>query len=94
MTPVRLPAEPASGAEFLARFGDTIDDRIAETLDELLAQRDPPRRWPVFLSCGCLIAAAVAVSLVWHSAVAWVIWPVTTVLCLSLTRLSGRRPAG
>ena len=88
MTQARLPA---TGAEFLARFGDTIDDRIAETLDELLAQRDPPRRWPAFLTCACLIAAAVAVSLVWHSTVAWIIWPVTTVLCLSLAGLSGRQ---
>lgn len=28
---------PRSEEEFLARFGDTIDDRIAETLGDLLA---------------------------------------------------------
>lgn len=37
----RIP--PLSDEEFLSRFGDTIDDRVAEILDELLQQRRMPR---------------------------------------------------
>ena len=32
-----------SDEEFMARFGDTIDDRIAEILDVLLEERDSAR---------------------------------------------------
>jgi len=59
-----------SDEEFLSRFGDTIDDRIAEILDELLTERTPARRhWrlPYLLASVSLILAAVAVSiLAWH----------------------------
>ncbi len=35
-----------SDEDFLLRFGDLIDDRIAETLDELLEERAAARpRW-------------------------------------------------
>jgi hypothetical protein len=37
---LRLPSDE----EFLSRFGDTIDDRIAEILDELLTERTTARR--------------------------------------------------
>jgi hypothetical protein len=59
-----------SDEEFLSRFGDTIDDRIAEILDELLTERSSARRqWrlPYLLGVISLIFAAVAVSvLAWH----------------------------
>jgi hypothetical protein len=41
-----------SDEEFLSRFGDAIDDRIADILDELLAERsstDQHRRLPYLL---------------------------------------------
>jgi hypothetical protein len=47
--PGRSPDE-----EFLDRFGDAIDDRIAETMDELLEQRKAAgrhRRLPRLLIC-------------------------------------------
>jgi hypothetical protein len=59
---LRLPLP--SDEEFLSRFGDTIDDRIAEILDELLTERISARRhWrlPYLLGAISLILAAVAV---------------------------------
>jgi hypothetical protein len=60
-----------SDEEFLSRFGDTIDDRIAETLDELLTERSSTRRrWrlPYLLAAVSLVLAAVAVGvLAWHT---------------------------
>jgi len=43
-----------SDEEFLLRFGDLIDDRIAETLDELLEERAvrPRRRLSKMLGSG------------------------------------------
>jgi hypothetical protein len=59
-----------SDEEFLSRFGDTIDDRIAEILDELLTERSSGgrhRRLPWQLGAISLILAGVAVSvLAWH----------------------------
>jgi hypothetical protein len=54
-----------SDQEFLSRFGDTIDDRIAEILDELLTERTSARRrWrlPCLLGAIGLILVAVGVS--------------------------------
>ena len=54
-----------SDEEFLSRFGDTIDDRIAEILDELLAERSSARQhWrpPYALGTFSLMLAALAVS--------------------------------
>jgi len=51
--------------EFLSRFGDTIDDRIAEILDELRTEPTSARRhWRLLYLLGAigLIVAAVAVS--------------------------------
>ena len=54
-----------SDEEFLSRFGDTIDDRIAEILDDLLTERTSARRrWrlPCLLGAIGLILVAVGVS--------------------------------
>jgi hypothetical protein len=72
-----------SDEEFLSRFGDTIDDRIAEILDELLTERSSARRhwrrsW--LLGTISLILAAVAVSVLsWRAPIAWLIWLATAV---------------
>lgn len=75
MSTGRLPAAAGSPAhqvpsdeEFLSRFGDVIDDRIAETLDELLGRRDPPprRRWLRLTGIICLVAAALVIGLLWR----------------------------
>ena len=52
-----------SDEEFLARFGDTIDDRITELLEELLDERNLVRRspWlPWLLTVACLALAVLA----------------------------------
>jgi hypothetical protein len=76
-----------SDEEFLSRFGDTIDDRIAETLDEMLTERISVRqhgRLPLLLGAGSLILAALAVSLLLQrSPIAWLIWPAVAIVCLA-----------
>ena len=77
-----------SGEEFLSRFGDAIDDRIAETLDELLDERNathPHRRLPQVLGTVTLIFALTASVLLRHSALAaWTIWPPTAAISLAI----------
>ena len=92
--PAPSPAGPGtrfpdlrSDEEFLSRFGDAIDDRIAEILDELLQERNATRqhrRLPQVLSTVSLILALAASVLLQHSAIAaWTIWPATAVICLT-----------
>jgi hypothetical protein len=87
------PAAPAtqiltvrSEEELLSRFGDVIDDRIAEILDELLEERNathPRRRLPQVLGTVGLILALITSVLLQHNALAaWTIWPVTVTICL------------
>jgi hypothetical protein len=55
---------PQTGEEFLARFGDAIDDRVGEILDELLEERraaGQPRRLPWLIVTICLAAALAAI---------------------------------
>lgn len=68
-----------SAGEFLFRFGDVIDDRVAELLDELLEKRDvrPPHR-PLRLqlaALGLLFALAATAVLRHHLLAACAIWP-------------------
>jgi hypothetical protein len=74
--------------EFLAQFGDVIDDRVAETLDDLLreraATRRRPRAWPRVLGSAAVVLATAASAFVRHSAIAaWAIWPAVAVICLA-----------
>jgi hypothetical protein len=59
----------ATGEEFLVRFGDAIDDRIAEILDDLLEEHEADRRrlWlPFMLTMVSLALAAFAVGVLLH----------------------------
>jgi hypothetical protein len=58
-----------SDEEFLARFGDTIDDRIAEILDELLDERNLAHRHPRLRALTSLVLAALVACV----AAAWII---------------------
>jgi hypothetical protein len=72
--------------ELLARFGDSIDDRIAEIVDELLEERNSARRHRPgrYISAVSLILAALAASaLLRHSPIAWTIWPSAAVISLA-----------
>ena len=93
--PALRPAGPSteildigSGEEFLSRFGDAIDDRIAEILDELLAERNathPHRRLPQILGTVTLILALAASVLLRRSALAaWTIWPAIAAISLAI----------
>jgi hypothetical protein len=72
--------------EFLHRFGDVIDDRIAETLDELIQERAAdrrPRRWPLALGCTAFALALVTSALLPIPAITtWAVWPMAAALCL------------
>ena len=84
-----------SEEEFLSRFGDAIDDRIAEILDELLEERNatrPHRRLPQVLGTVGLIAALITSVLLRHNALAaWTIWPATVTICLVIAWTSSTR---
>ena len=77
---------PSSDEEFLDRFGDAIDDRIAETVDELLEQRHAADRQRVARTLAILVPvlAATAASVLLHGSPAvWTIWPATAVICIT-----------
>jgi hypothetical protein len=103
MQPTRTPANgldtwsaPPSDDEFLSRFGDTIDDRVAEILDELLEERNATRRHrrlSQVLTIVTLLLALAASILLRHSTVAWAIWPAAAVICLATAWTArARRP--
>lgn len=77
---------------FLSRYGDLIDDRIAESLDELIDERLP--RPTATRAVTVLVVAVVVVSvLLRHSAAAVAaVWGAAAVICLALTRLSAGVP--
>jgi hypothetical protein len=81
------PAELGPEDEVLSRFGDAIDDRIAEILDDILAERDaqrPRRRLPRALGIFSLLLALGVSILLRHNALAvGTIWPATATACLA-----------
>jgi hypothetical protein len=78
---------PSPDEEFLDRFGDAIDDRIAETVDDLLDQRRAAgrhRRLPQMLVCVSPVLAALAASVLLHGSPAvWTVWPAAAVMCVT-----------
>lgn len=95
--PVGWPCEQ----EFLARFGDAIDDRVAEILDEVLDEllneresaRQPMRLTAVLSVASLLLAAAAAGVLLRRDVLAWAIWSATATLCFAALWIAvSRRP--
>jgi hypothetical protein len=76
-----------SGDRFLSRFGDVIDDRVAEALDEILGEQDALRpRWRLRpdLAALALLLAAGATVLLRHSVLAvCTVWLSTAAVCLA-----------
>lgn len=84
--PAGLDAHLPPDEELLARFGDAIDDRIAEIVDELLEERSSARRHRPgrYISAVSLILAALTASaLLRHSPITWTIWPSAAVISLA-----------
>jgi hypothetical protein len=84
--PARLDARLPPDEELLACLGDAIDDRIAEIVDEMLEERNSPRRHRPgrYISAVSLILAALAASaLLRHNPIAWTIWPSAAVISLA-----------
>lgn len=81
--------------DFLSHFGDAIDDRIAEILEELLEERNadrPHQRLPQVLGTAGLILALITSVLLRHNAsAAWTIWPATATICLVIAWTSSTR---
>jgi hypothetical protein len=85
--PAHAPQLPLSGEEFLSRFGDAIDDRIEEILDELIQERNATphhRRLPLIPAIASLALALTAYVVLRHStAAAWTIWLATDCTCIA-----------
>jgi hypothetical protein len=72
-----------STEEFLCRFGDAIDDRVAEILDERDALRPRPRPRAGFAAVALLLAVTATIVLR-HAAVAvCAVWLSTAAVCLA-----------
>ncbi|MDH6708281.1 hypothetical protein P3T27_005020 [Kitasatospora sp. MAA19] len=80
--------------QFLVHYGDTIDDRVAEIVEEVLGEQLRRYRRDVVLpvTVALLAAAAVSLALMWWSP--WTVppvWAATSVICVSLSQ-SARTP--
>jgi hypothetical protein len=84
------PGQEQSAEEFLCRFGDAIDDRVAEILDERDALRPRPRAG---LAVVALLPAMTATILLRHEAAAvCAIWLSAAVACIAVfTTRPGRQ---
>ncbi|MGW3074049.1 hypothetical protein [Kitasatospora sp. NPDC001132] len=80
--------------QFLAHYGDTIDDRVAEIVEEVLGEQLRGYRRDVVLpvTVALLAAAAVSLALMWWSpGTVPLVWAATSVICVSLSQ-SARIP--
>jgi hypothetical protein len=86
------PGQAQSAEEFLCRFGDAIDDRIAEILDERDALR--PRPWPrASFAVVALLPAITATILLRHEAAAvGAVWLSAAVAWLAVFTTRPGRP--
>ncbi|GAB2731854.1 hypothetical protein GCM10010442_61750 [Kitasatospora kifunensis] len=70
-------------------YGDTIDDRVAEIVEEVLGEQLGRYRRDVVLpvTVALLAAAALSLALMWWSP--WtvpLVWAATSVICVSLSQ--------
>ncbi len=75
--------------QFLARYGDTIDDRVAEVVEELLRERLAERRRARWTRKAPAVAAALAgsaVLLCWSPWTVPLVWAATAVVGMGLSR--------
>jgi hypothetical protein len=73
-----------SAEEFLWRFGDAIDDRVAEILDERDAVRPRSRPYPGFAALALLLAVAATIVLRYEAAAVCAVWLSTAAICVAV----------
>jgi hypothetical protein len=86
------PGQAHSAEEFLWRFGDAIDDRVAEILDERETLR--PRPWPrASFAVVALLPTITATILLRHEAAAvCAVWLSAALACLAVFTTRPGRP--
>src|SRR5580658_6170491 len=89
-----VPGQAQSAEEFLCRFGDAIDDRVAEVLDERDALRPRPRPRPrAGFAVVALLPAMTATILLRHEAAAvCAVWLSAAVACIAVFTTRPGRP--
>lgn len=88
-----VPEQAQSAGEFLYRFGDAIDDRVAEILDERDALRPRRQRPRAGLAVVALLPAMTATILLRHEAAAvCAVWLSAVVACLAVFTTWPGRP--
>jgi hypothetical protein len=87
-----VPGQAQSAEEFLWRFGDAIDDRVAEILDEQETLR--PRPWPrASFAVAALLPTITATILLRHEAAAvCAVWLSAALACLAVFTTRPGRP--
>jgi hypothetical protein len=92
---VRAGGQMESTGSFLSRFGDAIDDRVADMLTELLDDRaatlPPGRQRLVLAALGLLLAMVATVVLRGQPIAACTVWPSTAAVYLAATRRTRTR---
>ena len=86
------PGQAQSAEEFLCRFGDTIDDRVAEILDERDALRPRPRARASFAVVALLPAMTATILLRHEAAAVCAVWLSAAVACLAVFTTRPGRP--
>ncbi|HEY2284955.1 MAG TPA: hypothetical protein VGH88_04350 [Streptosporangiaceae bacterium] len=85
MLPAPLPAD-----EFLAEFGDVLDDRVAEVVDELLDQRAAQLRRsrlrPALLLATLVLAVAASIVLRHNAVAVCTVWPSAAAIYIAASR--------
>jgi len=75
-----------------ASLDDELDDRIAEILDELLAERSAARRRPlsaqVLGTISLILAVTASGVILGRSPDSWAIWPVAALTCIAAAGLA------
>ena len=91
----RTSIEMESTGGFLARFGDAIDDRVADMLTEMLDERavtlSPGRQRLALAVFGLLLATVATVMLRAQLIAACTVWPSTAAVYLAATRRTRTR---
>jgi hypothetical protein len=87
-----VPGQAQSAEEYLCRFGDAIDDRVAEILDERDALRPRARPRASFAVVALLPAVTATILLRHEAAAVCAVWLSAAVACLAILTTRPGRP--